>query len=56
MAVLPLLQVPPEVVSVKVMVLPTQTVEGPVMVPAPVPGVTVMVVLVAAVPQLLVTT
>ena len=56
MVALLVVQLPPVVVSVSIMVLPAHTVDGPLIAPTTVPGVTVMVSLVAAVPQVVVTT
>ena len=53
--VLLLLHTPPLTASVRVMVLPAHTADGPLMVPADVAGLTVNVVPEADVPQLLVT-
>ena len=46
-----LLQVPPGVPSVSVMVAPTQTAAGPLMVPAPAPGTMVMILVAVATAQ-----
>ena len=54
-AVLPLVQMPPEVASVRVVTAPTHTAGVPVMVPATAAGLMVMALVAAAVPQLLVT-
>jgi len=53
--VLVLLQVPPLPVVVSIMLEPTQTMEGPVMVPAVLAGLTVSVAALPAAPQLLLT-
>ena len=55
MAVDALLQVPPEMVSIRVVVAPVQLVVEPVIVPATGVGLTVKLWLAATVPQLLVT-
>ena len=54
-AALLLLQVPPVVASVSVMVAPVHTIAGPVMVPADGAGLTVSACVATAVPQLVVT-
>jgi hypothetical protein len=54
-AVLVLLQIPPAAVSLRLMVVPAHTVDGPLMVPACGSGLTVMDCIAVAVPQLLVT-
>lgn len=50
-----LLQVPPLTVEVSVAGVPVHTLDGPLMVPAVAPALTVTVVVATAVPQLLVT-
>ena len=55
LAALLLLQVPPEPVVVKVLVLPIQSAVGPLTVPALGSGLTVIACVSAMVPQLLVT-